>query len=87
MPRLRLPQLEFSTPTDDFPPEVDEGLDQLEQGHDLRSPPDNGEHDDPEAQLQLCVLVKVVQHHLWHLTALQLDDDAHAVPVRFVAEV
>ena len=42
---------------------------------------DDREHVRAEAGLQLGVLVEVVQHHLGHGIALDLDDDAHADPV------
>jgi hypothetical protein len=85
--RLRLPQLELRAPADDVAAELDEALDQLEQRHHLRPAADDGEHDDAEAQLQLGVLVEVVENHLRHFAALQLDDDAHAVAVRLVPQV
>ena len=85
--RFRLPQLELGAPADDLAAELDEALDQLEQRHHLRPAADDGEHDDAEAQLQLGVLVEVVENHLRHFAALQLDDDAHAVAVGLVPQV
>ncbi len=87
VPRLRFPELEFGSTPHDVPPELDEALDQLEQSHHLRPAADDGEHDDAEAQLQLGVLVEVVENHLRHFAALQLDDDPHAVTIRLVAKV
>ena len=59
----------------------------LHQAQLARLPVDDGEHDDAEADLQLRVLVEVVEHHFGLLAALQLEDDAHAVAVAFVADV
>ncbi len=45
-------------------------------------------HDvDAEARLQRREAVELVQHHVAHRVALQLDDHAHAVAVGFVADV
>ena len=41
----------------------------------------------PKLDLQLGVLVEVVEHHLRHLAALQLDDDPHAVAIGLVAQI
>ena len=59
----------------------------LLQVHDLRLVPDEGEHDDAERVLQLRVLVEVVQDHARVDVMPQLDDDAHAFAVGFVAQV
>ena len=50
-------------------------------------PADDGQHDDAEAALQLRVLVEIVQDDVADLAALQVDDDAHAVAIGFVADV
>ena len=84
---LGLPQLEFGAPANHLAAEVGEGLDQFEQRHHLRPAADDRQHDDAEAQLQLGVLVEVVQHHLRHLAALELDDDPHPVAIGLVAQV
>ena len=59
----------------------------LEQAEHLRPAGDNRQRDDAERLLQLRLLVQVVQHDLADFAALQLDDDAHAVAIRFVAQV
>ena len=59
----------------------------LEQAEHLRPAGDNRQRDDAERLLQLGLLEQVVQHHLADFAALQLDDDAHAVAIRFVAKV
>ena len=48
--RLGLAQLELGPPADDLAAELDEALDQLEQGQHLRPAADDGEHDDAEAR-------------------------------------
>ena len=41
----------------------------------------------PKLRLQLRVLVEIVENDLANLAALQVDDDAHAVAIGFVANV
>ncbi len=48
---------------------------------------DQGQHLHAEGGLQRGVLVELVEHLLGLGAALQLDDDAHAAPVGFVAQV
>ena len=84
---LRLAQLELDPPPDDVAAEVDEVLEDLEQRQHARAAADDRERDDAEGLLQLRVLVEVVEDDLADLAALQLDHDAHAVAVRFVADV
>src|SRR5206468_8475971 len=87
IPRFRFPQIELDPAPDDFASELNERLDQLEQVHDLRPTTDDCEHDDAEAGLQRCVLVKVVEYHLWHFAAFQFDDDTHALAIGLVAKI
>src|SRR4029453_368487 len=60
---LRLAKLEFSTPANDLAPKVDEALDQLEQRQDLGAAADNGQHDDPEAELELRGFLQFVENN------------------------
>ena len=53
----------------------------------LRAVVDDGEHDDAEGLLHRRQLVELVEHDVGVGVALQLDDDAHAVAVRLVAQV
>ncbi len=85
--RLGLAQLELRAADDDLAAEVDEALDELGEVQHLRAAADDGQHDDAEALLQLRVLVEVVQDHFRHFAALQLDDDAHAFAIGFVAKI
>ena len=84
---FRLPQLELGPPAHDLTAEFDELVDDLDEVQDLRPPGGDREHDDPERRLQRRVLVEVVEDHLRHLAALQLDDDAHALAIALVADV
>src|SRR5205823_2683887 len=85
--RLRFLQLEFSAPANDFAPKVDEALDELQKVQHLRPAGDDGQHDDAEAGLKRRVLVEIVEDDLRHFAALQLDDDPHAIAIRFVAQI
>ena len=85
--RLGLAQLELRAANDHFAAEIDEALDELGEVQHLRAAADDGEHDDAEALLQLRVLVEVVQNDFRHFAALQLDDDAHAFAIGFVAQI
>ena len=86
-PRPRLGKLVRGAPRDDLLAEVDEGRDDVLERQQLRPPAAQRQHVDPETRLQRRVAVELVEHHLRHRAPLELDDDAHAVAVRFVAEV
>ena len=66
---------------------VDEVLDGLHQAHFLGLPVDHREQDHAEAFLHLGVLEELVEHELRLAVALELDHDAHAVAIAFVANV
>ena len=85
--RFGLAQLEFDAAADHLAAEVDEELDDVDQAEHPRAPRHDRQRDDAEGLLQLGVLVEIVQHHLADFAALQLDDDAHAVAIRLVAQV
>ena len=59
----------------------------FEQAEHLRPAGDDRQRDDAERLLQLGLLEQVVQHDLADFAALQLDDDAHAVAIRLVAQI
>ena len=65
-------------PHDDVELMVDVVPDQLVQPQRAGHAVDDRQHVGAEAGLQLGVLVEVVQHHLGHGVALELDDDAQA---------
>ena len=62
-------------------------LEHLDQAQFPRLPVHDGQHDHAEADLQLRVLVKIVQDDFRLLAALQLEDDAQAVAIAFIADV
>ncbi len=64
---------------------IDEALEHIRQAQLARLPVDDGQHDHAEVDLELGVLVEIVEHHFGLLAALQLEDDAHAVAIAFVA--
>ena len=84
---LGLFQLEDAAPGDDLLAVIDEPVENLAQGQDPRLAGDDGEHDDAEGGLHLGHLVELVEDDLGDGVLLQLDDDAHAVAVRFVAQI
>ena len=74
-------------PGDDFLAEGDEGGDQVAQVHQLRPPAGQRQHVDAEGGLQRREAIELVEHHLGHGIAPQLDHHADAVPVRLVANL
>jgi hypothetical protein len=83
----RLAQLEHRSPRHHFAPVRDERLEHRLQVEDLRLPVHQGDHVHAEAVLQLGQLVKVVEHDLRNLAALELDHHPHAVLVGLVANI
>ena len=80
-PFVGLAQPVGGAPDDDVQLVLDVVADQLVQAQRAGHAVDDRQHVGAEAGLQLGVLVEVVQHHLGHGVALDLDDDAHAHPV------
>ena len=80
-PLVGLAQPVGGAPDDDVELMVDVVPDQLVEPQRAGHAVDDGQHVGAEAGLQLGVLVEVVQHHLGHGVALELDDDADADPV------
>ena len=66
---------------------LDVELHHLLEVQDPWNPVDQGEHDDAERILHRRMLVQVVQHHFCNGVALELDDEAHAIAVRLVADI
>ena len=77
-PFVGLAQPVGGAPDDDVELVVDVEPDQLVEPQRAGHAVDDRQHVGAEAGLQLGVLVEVVQHHLGHGVALDLDDDAHA---------
>ena len=85
--RFGLAELELRSSTNDLAAELDEVVEDLEERQHLRPAADDRQHDDAERRLQLRVLVEIVEDDLADLAALQVDDDAKAVAIGFVADV
>src|SRR6185437_4643468 len=83
----RLAQVEARAPHDHFAPVRDEMLEELLEVQQSRLDIDQRDHVHPEAVLKLRQLVQVVLDDLRHFAAFELDDDAHARLVGFVAQV
>src|ERR1700689_2444882 len=66
---------------------LDEILDGLNQAQLAGLSVDDRQQNHRKTLLHLGVLEELVQNDLWFCSALQLDDDAHAVAVGFVANV
>ena len=77
----------FGAARDHFLAEIHEGLDQVLQRHQLGAPAVQRHHVGAEARLQRGVAVELVEHDIRHSVALDLDDDAHAVAIGFVAQI
>ena len=66
---------------------IDEVLDGLHQAHFLGLVVHHRQQDHAEAFLHLGVLEELVEHELRLAVALELDDNAHAVAIAFVADI
>ncbi len=82
-----LAQREHGAARDHFAAVLQEDLDQVLQVAQLGLAVDQRHHVDAEGVLQLRLLVEVVEHHLGHFAALELDDKAHARLVGLVLDV
>jgi hypothetical protein len=83
----RLAQLEHCPSRHHLAAVFEEDLQQQLEVAQLGLAVDERDHVDAEAVLQLRLLVEVVEHHLGHFTALQVDDHAHARLVALVLDV
>jgi hypothetical protein len=83
----RLQQLILGAAGDDLLAEADERLDDVVQRQRLGAAAAQSEHVGREARLRTGVAPELVEHDLGGRIALQIDDDAHAEPIRFVANV
>jgi len=84
---LRFAQVILRAPPHHNDPMVNEELERLNQRKRARLAVDNGQHDHAERFLELRMLVEIVQNHFRLLAALDLNNNAHAIAVRFVADV
>ena len=83
----RFAQSEHGAPRHHLAAVRQEHLDQVFQVAQLGLAVDQRHHVDTEVVLQLRLLVEVVEHHLGHFAALELDDQAHAGLVALVLNV
>ncbi len=83
----RLGEQELGAPGDDLLAEVEERAQHVVQRQHLRPAAVQRDHVGAEARLQRGEALELVQDHVGHRVALELDDDAHAVAVGFVAQV
>ena len=86
-PLFRLAQLEGGPTDDDFAPMLDEMMQDLLEVQHFRPVVHQREHDDPEGRLELRELIQIVQRDERDFPALELDDDADAFPIGFVAQI
>ncbi len=81
-------QLELGPASEDFLPVDDVQLEDASQTEDSwLHTVDQRQHVDAKRRLEGSELVEVVEHLLWLRVPLQLDHDAHAVPVGFITQV
>ena len=83
----RMVELEPGAPRHDLGAEADERLQQLLDGHQPRAAAVERQRIDAEGRLQRREAIELVQHHVGHGVALQLDHQAHAVAVALVAHL
>ena len=81
---LGLFQLETCATHNHFATVFDVAIDGIFQRQCLRPAVVDGEHIDAERCFELCMLVEVIDDHLGHRIALELDDHA-SVFIRFIA--
>ena len=82
-----LGELELGAPGDHLLAEAHEAFDDVAQVQRLGPAAADGEHVGREARLGLGVAPELVEDDVGRGVALQVDDDAHALAVRFVANV
>src|SRR4029453_2311200 len=82
-----LAQQELDAAADYLLAEFGEGADHVPEDELLGLAADQRDHVGAEGRLQRREAIKLVEHHVGHGVALQLDDDAHALTVGLVANV
>src|SRR3546814_2123527 len=85
--RARLGEFELAATGDDFFAEGDGRFEDRLKPHHFGAAAADREHVGGEARLRRGVAPELVEHDLGGRVALQFDDDAHALAVRFVADV
>ena len=86
-PVAGLREFELGPPDHHLLAEIHEGGDHVAQAHLQRPPTVQCQHVHAERGLQRGVAVELIEDHVGGGVALHLDDDAHALPVAFVAQV
>ena len=79
-------EFEIGAAADDVGAMLDEVLDGRDEAEFARLAVDDREIDDAEADLQLRLLEEIVQDDFGLFTALEFEDDAHAVAIALVAD-
>ena len=83
----RLAQVEHRAPCDHLAAVREKRLEHLPKIEQARLTINQGHHVDAEGVLELRLLVEVVEHHLGHFAALELDHHPHARLVGLVTDV
>ena len=83
---LGLAQLVARAALNDIDLMVDVVIQHVLETKNVRHTVDQRKIVDAKARLQLRVLVEFVEHDLWFLATLEVDDDAHALAVGLVVE-
>ena len=83
----RLVEFELGAPGDDFFAEGNKSRDDIAQHQGFRSAAANRQHIGRETRLRRRVPPQLVEHHFGGCIALQIDDNAHAHPARFIADI
>ena len=83
----RFAQIEHSAPRDDFAAVLNKDIQQILEVAQARLAVYQRHHIDAEGVLQLRLLVQVVEYHLGHFAALELNHQAHAGFVRLILDV
>ena len=87
LPRARLLELEQRAARDHVAAVVDEVRQRVLERQDLRLPVDDGQHVTPNDDCSGVILYRLLSTTAGTASLLQLEDDAHAVAVRLVADV
>jgi len=85
-PCSRLVKLKLGATNDDLMAKVDVLLKGCLKANYPGLPVNEGQHVDEEGRLHRRMLKKVVEHLLWLGISSQLDNDAHPLSVRFIAQ-
>ena len=83
----RLAQQIGSAPRNDFPAMAQEGIEHFLEVKQAGLAIDQGHHVDTEHGLHLGLGIEIIEYHLAHLALAQLDDDAQAILVGFIAQL